>query len=218
MGINLKRSNYAFKYPFERIAAYASGLASTYLNISQVRALDFGFGGGRHLKVLADLGYDVYGIDISEDAIDTTYYNFGKDFIASEKLMRDNILEHKVYPEKYFDVILSVGVLWSLGYEKLIAFMASLIPLMKDDGYLIANFRTKYDDLYSSGEEVSDGGKTVFVPEFQNKWAFLDIDDLKELLCRYGLKIEKLERYERFYNNEQRISYWDILARKSKSF
>lgn len=217
MGINLKRSNYAFKYPFERMAAYASGAASTYLDVSQARALDFGFGGGRHLKVLSDLGYDVYGIDISEDAIDTTRYNFGEDLVNRVKLTIDNILDHQVYPEGYFDVILTAGVIWSAGYDLLIAFMDRLVPLIKDNGYLIANFKTKFDDLYSSGQQVSDGGKSVYVPEYSNKWAFLDIDDLKELMERYNLEIEKLERYERYCNNEVRLSYWDVAARKNSN-
>lgn len=85
MGINLKCSNYAYKYPFERIAAYSSAVASKYEDVSSVKALDFGFGGGRHLKILSDLGYDVCGIDVSKDAIDTTRYNFGQDFIQNDR-------------------------------------------------------------------------------------------------------------------------------------
>ncbi len=214
MGINLKRSNYAYKYPFERIAAYAARVAAKHSDVSLAKALDFGYGGGRHLKVLSDLGFDVYGIDPSEDAIDTAYYNFGEDFIPREKLTRDNILERQIYPDQYFDVILSTGVLWASGYNRLLAFMDKLVPLIKTDGYLIANFKTKFDDLYSSGEEVTDEGKTVYVPRFKNKWAFLDIDDLNGLMDQYGLVIEELERYERYYNDKQRISYWNITARK----
>lgn len=214
MAVDIKRRGYGYVYPFERIAAYAAIVAARYSDISQAKALDFGFGGGRHLKVLSDLGFECYGLDVNEDAIDTTYYNFGKDFIARDRLTIDNILEHEVYPDNYFDVILSVGVLWIRGYNQMIAFMDKLIPLIKADGYLIANFRTKFDDYYSSGEEISEGGKTVYVPRFENKWAFLDIDDLKEMANLYHLEIEKLERYERYYT-KQRISYWEVILKKS---
>ena len=37
---------------------------------------------------------------------------------------------------------------------RLLAFMDKLVPLIKTDGYLIANFKTKFDDLYSSGEDL----------------------------------------------------------------
>lgn len=109
------------------------------------------------MKVLSDLGYNTYGIDVTEDAIDTAYYNFGENFIPREKLSIDNIMEHSIYPEGYFDVILSVGVLWALGYEQMLAFLDRLIPLMKENGYLIANFRTKFDDLYVSDSNKAHG-------------------------------------------------------------
>ena len=226
MGVNLKRSNYAYKYPFERIASYAAAVASKYADPSLVKALDFGFGGGRHLKVLSDLGYNTYGIDVTEDAIDTAYYNFGENFIPREKLSIDNIMEHPIYPEGYFDVILSVGVLWALGYEQMLAFLDRLIPLMKENGYLIANFRTKFDDLYVSDSNKAHGKEDrkhrmggggvndAYVPQFNHIWAFLDINDLKRLMKQYGMTIEMLERYDRYYDNVECISYWCVAARK----
>ena len=159
MAVNLKRSNYAYKYPFERIAAYASSVVAKYGDPSKVKALDFGFGAGRHLKLLQDLGCDSYGIDVTEDAIDTAYYHFGENFIAREKLVIDNILEHAVYPDKTFDVVLSVGVVWALGYDKMIEFLDKIIPLIKNGGYFIANFRTKFDDLYLSDHSHGGGGR-----------------------------------------------------------
>lgn len=131
MSVNLTRCNYDYKYPVERIAAYAYAVSKKYQDTTKAKALDFGFGGGRHLRVLAELGFDTYGIDITQDALDTTLYNYGEKCpVPKENLIIDNIMEHPVFPENNFDVIVSVGVLWSLGYENLIGFMNKLVPLI----------------------------------------------------------------------------------------
>ena len=222
MAVNLERSNYTYKVPFERISVYAAEVLSKYENPSEVKALDLGFGGGRHLKLLKDLGYDVYGIDVTEDALDTTYYNLGENFIPRERLTIGNILEQPIYPEESFDVVLSVGVIWSLGYEKLSEFMDKIGKILKKDGYLIANFRTKFDDIYLAANPGGKGEKKeAYFPE-QNKYlAFLDMDELKELVECYGFSIERLERYDWYCNRggydsyyKEGNSYWCTILRK----
>ena len=222
MAINLKRGNYTYKVPFERIAVYAAEVLSKYENPSEVKALDFGFGGGRHLKLLKDLGYDVYGIDVTEDALDTTYYNLGENFIPRERLTIGNILEQPIYPEESFDVVLSVGVIWSLGYKKMIEFLDKIVPILKKDGYLIANFRTKFDDIYLAANPGGKGEKKeAYVPELNKFYAFLDIDELRDLMEHYGLSIERLERYDWYSNRggydsyyKEGNSYWCTILRK----
>jgi len=87
---------------------------------------------------LAELRFDTYGIDVTQDALNTTLYNYGEGncTVPKEKLIIDSILEHPAFPEAYFDVIVSIGVLWFLGYESLIDFMDKLIPLKKMEDIL----------------------------------------------------------------------------------
>lgn len=101
MAVNLVRSNYAYKCPVERIAAYFASIVLKYSNFAEVQAIDFSFGGRRHLKLLSDLGYGTYGPDVTPNAVDTAYNNFGKDFIARERLTIGNILEHPLNSETF---------------------------------------------------------------------------------------------------------------------
>lgn len=217
MSINLTRCNYDYKYPVERIAAYVYAISKKYPDVTRARALDFGFGGGRHLRVLAELGFDTYGIDVTQDALDTTLFNYGEGNcpVPKEKLIIDNIMEHSVFPELYFDVIVSVEVLWSLGYDSLIGFMDKLIPLIKNGGYLITNFRTKFDYWYMK-EENRVNHTDAKVDGFGYPWTFLSLQEVEELMKQYNMQITDIERYDRYFKNIEQDSYWQLVAQKVK--
>jgi SAM-dependent methyltransferase len=182
----------------------------------KLKALDFGVGGGRHLKMLKDIGYDCYGLDISPDARDTLVYNFGADMIPSHKLIIDDILQNpNLFPDGFFDVILSVGVVWSGNYEKMMAMMRAIVPKLKSNGNFVANFRTKFDSIYQNAVKVEDDGCSVKFEDSEGKyhWTFLDTHELRKILSETDLTLMALERYERHKNNL--LSYWHVWAQKS---
>lgn len=85
--------------------------------IHQVRrVLDLGCGHGRHVVMLAEQGYEVSGIDISDVAI-----GVARDWVAQMGLradLRTGTATTLPYGEGVFDLVISHGVLDHIYYEE----------------------------------------------------------------------------------------------------
>jgi 2-polyprenyl-3-methyl-5-hydroxy-6-metoxy-1,4-benzoquinol methylase len=109
-----------FRWQEKGVAEYWHGVAfADFLNLTQYetilpvilqylpkhgKILDAGCGPGRWLIYLHNLGYDVTGLDISEEALDMAQ-NYNK----SIQLVRGDV-EHTLFSDETFDVIISFGV------------------------------------------------------------------------------------------------------------
>lgn len=76
-----------------------------YLNDKNAKILEAGCGSGRVVKYLHDMGFDVSGIEIDKEAVD-----FQNAFFPELKVKHANVLALP-YPNNFFDVILSYGVI-----------------------------------------------------------------------------------------------------------
>src|ERR1039458_8693885 len=81
------------RYPSERVVQFLSRLSG--------RLLDFGCGAGRHMKLAKELGFDVYGADIS---------SVGRQYAIEW----GRIGELSEFENDFFDVIVCYGVLYYL--------------------------------------------------------------------------------------------------------
>lgn len=115
-----------------------------------MRALDLGCGGGRHLEVLLNKGFETYGTDLNDKMIEKCveilkkYYPPNK---IKEHLKKANITKIP-FPNEYFDCIITTGVLHQAKslkeYETAIKEISRII---KKNGTLITNiFSSKIKD------------------------------------------------------------------------
>ncbi len=92
------------------------------------RMLDVGCGIGWFVSYLKQIGWDVYGVDISDEALEYSKRVFG----IKTKL---GDIVNVEYPEKHFDLITMIGVLEHLPDPK--AALRNIHKYLKDDGRLI---------------------------------------------------------------------------------
>ena len=91
---------YRFDYSIKMIPQ-AEGISS--------RALDVGCGAGQLVPILAEKGYKVHAIDVSEDMVDLT-----KNVASSKNIEADVQIgdcENLEYPDNFFDVYVAMGVI-----------------------------------------------------------------------------------------------------------
>ena len=74
------------------------------------RVLDLGCGSGRHLVYLAEQGFDTFGIDIADKAIELAT-NWLENKGLTVNLSIGSIFEKLPYGDKFFDAIISVRVM-----------------------------------------------------------------------------------------------------------
>lgn len=145
-----------------------------YLNVDSIpKILDIGCGSGVMLSALDKAG-QVYGMDMSEDAID-----FSKRVFNGE--VKQGTLPEKVpYPEEYFDLITALDVIEHIDrdLDSLKSMCSHLVP----GGKLIITVPA-YMFLWSSFDEMNEHKRRYTRPELRAK------------LEQAGFTIEKLTYY-----------------------
>lgn len=100
------------------------------------RLLDVGCALGYFAKHMENRGFDVYGIDISEYAIETCRKTFKKNNFFAHNA------ENKLpFPKNYFDAITALDVLEHTKKPNIV--LKNLVSVLKDDGILLLSLPLK---------------------------------------------------------------------------
>lgn len=157
-------------YPHEEIIRFINKYVrkkngiDSYTNILPVNedrsfnCLDLGCGIGRHVKYLHEMGLNPYGVDLSDSAI-----SMGKEWLAtideslSSRLQVASVTELP-FPDEYFDVCISHGVLDSMSREFANKGFKEAMRTMKPGGYMYFDLimddnRGNVDEIVPSGYE-----------------------------------------------------------------
>ena len=104
------------------------------------RILDSGFGSGRHVVYLAKRGFDVYGIDISEEGLRLTESWLEKENLKAN-LMIGSIFDKLPYSNDFFDAIISVDVLMHAEIEDIRKAIREMERILKPSGLIFLKVR-----------------------------------------------------------------------------
>ncbi len=115
------------------------------------------------------------------------------------------------------DTAVSWGVLFYSVSSELKICLKNIAKVLKKDGELFANWRTRKDYLYKHGEEVA---KDCYLINNTNThdgifYHFPSLDELKSIYKEAGFSIVSVESEEFTFDNGTRLnSWWNILAKK----
>lgn len=157
------------------------------------RILDLGCGNGNHAMFLAGLEYEVYGIDISSEAIEIARAWFNKKGLKADLRVGD--VERLPYEDGFFDVVVSDGVLDHVLFSKAKSAMSEIKRVCAKEAYVFLTLRSTGDSEFGRGRkvdhnsfELKEGYERGLVQHY------FDIEEAKELL--EGFKVFNLELYE----------------------
>ena len=140
-------------YPDEMVIRF---MESHFMKLKKKRIktkiLDIGCGAGRHLKLFAENGFNVYGIDFSNSGIS-----------SAKKLLKDHHLNANFflgsmydlpYSNNFFDGIISVG---SFAYSDSVGMQKSIDEMyrvLKYHGKGFVNLRSVKDYRFGKGKKI----------------------------------------------------------------
>ena len=202
--------NHVMLYPAEHVARF---LGRNYSNIdrdilNKMNVLDIGTGSGRNLKAILDYGFQAYGIDYVDEAC-----NIAKKLLSGYENLKD------IYYGDYsdynfnmqFDAIVIFGLVFFGDVKVIKNNLAVLNKLLKNNGKMCINFRSKYDYLYNTGKKINDN-TFILEGEYEGAtYSFFDLDEVKDLLTNAGFKIENIEREDYYKDNLSKNNSWWIL-------
>lgn len=180
-------------YPRETIVKFVARYVQRRMGVEEYltrkkvkRVLDVGCGNGRHIKFFAEQGFDVFGIDISKEAIDLAGV-----WLKSENLKADlkvGTSEKLPYEDEYFDIVLLDGVLDHIKFSNAKKTIEEVKRVLAPKGYLFLKLRSTLDSEFERGKKVDyhtfileegyEGG------EIQH---FFDSEEIKELLNEFKI-------------------------------
>lgn len=157
------------------------------------RILDAGCGIGRHVVFFAEQNYIVYGIDISPEAIAIAEEWVTKKQLSAYLQVAD--IENLPFRDRYFDLVLSHGVLDHMPIENAKKAIKELNRVLVPGGYLFLTLRSVDDSECGRGEAV--GYHTYKLAAGYEKGIvqhYFDQDEVFDLL--EGFRIFDLELVE----------------------
>lgn len=157
------------------------------------RILDAGCGNGRHVVFFAEQGFDVYGIDMSGEAIEIANAWLGKKGLKAHLEVGD--IGKLPFDNQYFDLVISHEVLDHIPFSKAQKALREIGRVSSNGAYIYITLRSTEDSEFGRGQEV--GKNTFILQEGYEKGIiqhFFDFEEIKELLK--GFKVFDIECYE----------------------
>lgn len=198
-------------YPNERVVGFlAKNYKKNINNNVNMKALDIGFGSGRHLKLLKDYNFDIHGLEYNQICIDTCKKLFD---INDDNKLKLEELSKCSFEKESFDVIIAWGVIFLKNVSEISKDLNVISNLMKSKGKMILNFRTKDDFLYQNGRSLDDNTKVLnYGPYNGMTYTFFTKSEVEKVLINAGFKIIGFERDDYWKNNLSEHNSWWIVS------
>jgi tellurite methyltransferase len=116
------------------------------------RVLDLGFGVGRHTVLLAQAGFEVYGIDASVNG--QTYAHAWAERTGVTVHLQTGDMTTLPYADHFFDAILTWNVIYHGTAEVVNETIREIERVLKEDGYLLCTLLSTKHRRYGRGVEI----------------------------------------------------------------
>lgn len=177
------------------------------------RILDAGCGNGRHIILFAEQGFDVWGIDISEKAIEIANAWIAKRGLEAHLKVGD--IGTLPFENGYFDVIISFGVLDHIPFSEAKRIMKEIGRVVAKNGYIYITLRSTEDAEYGRGKKIENN--TFLLQEGYEKGIiqhFFNFKEIKELLK--GFNVFDIELYEQRFPDLYTIDKYFLQSSKGE--
>jgi len=195
-------------YPDERVVGFLARRFPAAAGNGQRHAIDIGAGSGRHMKLMMDYGFQTWGVDYAQEAVQTALVNFAPHPLLREVVWGD-FRSHR-FPVR-FDVVVAWGVPFLTRRSEILPNLQGMAALLSEEGRIFLNFRTRENSLFGQGEEIEPG---CFVLDERSGayqgmcYTFMDLPEVEALVEQAGLQIVHLEKLVYHKNNLSELHSW----------
>lgn len=195
------------------------------------RVLDLGCGVGRHVHLLAGLGFETFGLDHSETGLETCGERLRETGLTAD--LRHSEMDVLPYADDFFDGVVAFNSIYHGTAAQVDAGVELIRKKLRVGGEFFATFLARDNRLYGRGEAIEEHTyldprmyKSLLSGEGENEVThhFSSEDELRHFFRRY--EIESLEHEELrlalpgkdggapSWLPIPRCYFWQIVARK----
>lgn len=209
------QSRFRPQYPNESVVRFMFANFPTDLEQrNQLKILDIGCGGGRHVKLFAEQGFATYGTDLSGEGIRQTQIMLAKHNLTAELMQCD--MTKLPYDDNFFDAAISFGVFYYSDSKGMKKSITELHRVLRDGGKAFINIRSTDDYRFGKGRKIEKNTFLLDVGETNEKDMMIHFLS-KEDVYAYCSKFKKIniERNDFTSNNLSLLnSDWLITLQK----
>lgn len=190
-------ANMALEWPDDYVVRFAK----RWLNLPGIhKIVDMNCGAGRHTALLAELGYDVTGFDLSQAALNLARTLLDKRGVTAQLQQGSSLA--MPFPDSSFDALVAWRSLHVFSLDDLPKILSEMRRVVRPGGKIL--FSTRSDRNIYDEERL---GTVVHHP------TNLSLEQIEKLCI--GLLVEQIELSEFTSNNRKlRDSYWVVAANR----
>jgi cyclopropane fatty-acyl-phospholipid synthase-like methyltransferase len=196
-----------WKDPHEKVVAIAAEWKQQGFN----KILDLGCGAGRHLILLAGEGFESYGLDNSENALQFSRHNLNEKGLTADLKFSD--MTRLPYDNATFDGLISTYVIHHQTLAGMMQTMSEIYRVMKVNGEIFITLQSIYGHRFKNGFQVEHN---TFIPELGEDAGiphhFCDLMEVSILLQNF--KVMSVEQNEHYNEVGYKSAHWFIHAVK----
>lgn len=187
------------------------------LNLSELTVLDLGSGTGRNANYLAEKKAQVFGVEISQTAIDLAKKR-SKDGLSA-KYLKQSIGDKYPFEDNFFDLIIDVTSSNSLSEEEREIYISEVNRVLKKDGIFFVRALCKDGDKNAKFLLKNNPSKekdTYVMPGTGITERVFSKEDLIETYSKYFkiLNLEKTESYSTVGDRVFKRRFWLVIMKK----
>lgn len=144
------------RWPFDAVVSFVMSNYGQVQDRSSVRILDLGCGSGHHLRFLSEEGFQAYGVDGAQRAVDQT-----RGFLSSMGLsvsgVRHGLFEDLPFPAGFFDAVIDRGALVCNRRDDISVFLGEVWRTLKPGGKIWSAILHEDSTIRTSGVSLGGG-------------------------------------------------------------
>ena len=202
-------------YPNEHVVRFLVRNYSPLLEQTEsARVLDIGVGGGRHIKLLCEMGFDAHGVDVSRVGL-----RYTQEWVATSR-KKAGLLQASMgalpYDEAVFDAVISYSVFYYGSQREMRAAIQEVHRVLKIHGKAFVVLRSTDDYRYGKGDLLESDTFLITTAETNEEGTiqhFLDEAAVSDYFSLFShVELEKTETT--FMQRRSVNSDWLITAEK----
>lgn len=183
-------------YPNESVVRFLMrNYQKVLINRNGIKALDLGVGGGRHTKLLCELGFNVFGLDISMIGLKYTKEEIAKDYFDAG--LAQASMNKLPFKNGSFNAVISYGVFNYGNQNEMQMAIQEVHRILTPNGKAFVMLRTTDDYRFGKGEQLETNTfilKIHETNEYGTVQHFLDEKAVREYFSSFSkLEFEKTE-------------------------
>ncbi len=147
------------KYPYESVISFVFNYAPKSKPRCDVKILEVGFGAGNNLWFAAREGFSVYGIELSQKAVEFAQKRFENDGLNGDLRIGD--FTELPYEDEYFDLVIDRGALTCVDLKTQKRSVNEILRVLKKGGKFhyncLSDAHSAYRSALEKGLEITSG-------------------------------------------------------------